>query len=681
MRKYLHQLIISIIFIGTFSFSQTNYSLSFDGDDDYVDCGNDPSLNVTEDFTIELWFKQTSWDSDPSIYNYLFSKRDGASTDVGIVISTNSDIEKLNFWISRAEDNTWGFESGGFSPDHIIQLNQWYHVAVVFSGSEIESFETNENITIYLNGLEQNIDIVSNFTGTIPDHSNAPLTIGNRSDLNRPFPGFIDEVRLWDKVCSETEIRENIFSSLVGDEDSLIGYWNFNEGSGTTAVDGSQNINDGSIQGATYSIDGHPNTLPLVASFVTENWYSSSYNAYMQIPPNNSIQFTDKSFSSDSIISWNWDFGDGVTSSQQNPSHSYAASGLYSISLIVVDVHDSSATIVKEQSIEVNPLATITSPTQGQEFPAYSGQINVAWTSHFNFWVRDWRLDWYKSDSLLSSYLFEIVSQHHHDDFPNFSIDVDPEAGCGDCSTGDDYKFRLNVFLDSDSGWVESDNFTIINPMPTAAELIYPTAVDTFSTHVDNNIPILFNWHPSQDDNGDDILYKLTIQLEYFGNSYTEVHENISDTTISIMSNALDPLMNAINPDESILNWYVESYDGTYTVISNTNQFFLSQSVLSTNENQLYPKTFALHQNYPNPFNPITQIKYDLPEDAMVSITIYDIMGRSIKSLVNSNQSAGYRSIQWNATNNLGEPVSAGLYLYTIQAGKFRQVRKMVLLK
>ena len=93
------------------------------------------------------------------------------------------------------------------------------------------------------------------------------------------------------------------------------------------------------------------------------------------------------------------------------------------------------------------------------------------------------------------------------------------------------------------------------------------------------------------------------------------------------------------------------------------------------------PESYTVHQNYPNPFNPTTQIKYDLPEDAMVNITIYDLMGRSIKSLVNSNQSAGYRSIQWNATNNLGEPVSAGMYIYMIQAGQFRQVRKMVLLK
>ena len=93
------------------------------------------------------------------------------------------------------------------------------------------------------------------------------------------------------------------------------------------------------------------------------------------------------------------------------------------------------------------------------------------------------------------------------------------------------------------------------------------------------------------------------------------------------------------------------------------------------------PDEFSLYQNYPNPFNPVTQIKYDLPEDAMVSITIYDIMGRSIKSLVNSQQTAGYRSIQWDATNNLGEPVSAGMYIYMIQAGEFTKTKKMVLLK
>ena len=93
------------------------------------------------------------------------------------------------------------------------------------------------------------------------------------------------------------------------------------------------------------------------------------------------------------------------------------------------------------------------------------------------------------------------------------------------------------------------------------------------------------------------------------------------------------------------------------------------------------PITYVLHQNYPNPFNPVTTLRYDLPEDALVNITIYDMMGRVVKTLVNGSQTAGYKSTQWNATNNLGEPVTAGLYLYTIQAGDYSQTRKMVLLK
>ena len=93
------------------------------------------------------------------------------------------------------------------------------------------------------------------------------------------------------------------------------------------------------------------------------------------------------------------------------------------------------------------------------------------------------------------------------------------------------------------------------------------------------------------------------------------------------------------------------------------------------------PLNFGLKSAYPNPFNPVTHLSYDLPQNEMVNITIYDMMGRVIKTLVNSSQNAGYKSVQWNATNDKNEPVSAGLYLYTIQAGEFRQTKKMLLLK
>ena len=97
--------------------------------------------------------------------------------------------------------------------------------------------------------------------------------------------------------------------------------------------------------------------------------------------------------------------------------------------------------------------------------------------------------------------------------------------------------------------------------------------------------------------------------------------------------------------------------------------------------NDVLPNKYALHQNYPNPFNPVTTLSYNLPKDQLVNITIFDIMGKQVNRLVNSQQLAGYRTVQWNATNDLGESLSAGVYLYSIEAGEFRQTKKMVLLK
>ena len=93
------------------------------------------------------------------------------------------------------------------------------------------------------------------------------------------------------------------------------------------------------------------------------------------------------------------------------------------------------------------------------------------------------------------------------------------------------------------------------------------------------------------------------------------------------------------------------------------------------------PIKYSLNNNYPNPFNPLTTIGYDLPKDGFVNVTIYDVMGKPVKYLVNSRQNSGFKSIQWDATNNSGQPVSAGIYLYQIQAGEYMQTKKMVLLK
>jgi flagellar hook assembly protein FlgD len=93
------------------------------------------------------------------------------------------------------------------------------------------------------------------------------------------------------------------------------------------------------------------------------------------------------------------------------------------------------------------------------------------------------------------------------------------------------------------------------------------------------------------------------------------------------------------------------------------------------------PSDFILHQNVPNPFNPTTTLHYKLPNNIFVTISIYNMLGQQIKVLVNDNSGSGARSVQWDGTDSMGQPVSAGVYLYQIQTGEFVQTKKMVLLK
>ena len=110
-----------------------------------------------------------------------------------------------------------------------------------------------------------------------------------------------------------------------------------------------------------------------------------------------------------------------------------------------------------------------------------------------------------------------------------------------------------------------------------------------------------------------------------------------------------------------------------------TKSVLIPATQVSVEENSL-ATNYTIFQNYPNPFNPITTIRYFLPERALVNMFIYDMMGRKIKTLVNYQQTEGYKSIVWDATNNKGKPVSAGVYIYGIETSNFRKIKKMILL-
>ena len=93
------------------------------------------------------------------------------------------------------------------------------------------------------------------------------------------------------------------------------------------------------------------------------------------------------------------------------------------------------------------------------------------------------------------------------------------------------------------------------------------------------------------------------------------------------------------------------------------------------------PEQYALYQNYPNPFNPFTKIQFDLPENTNVTFRIFDISGKIVKTINLGMQGPGREHFFWDATNQSGETVSAGLYLYMVETDNFTSVRKMLLLK
>ena len=150
---------------------------------------------------------------------------------------------------------------------------------------------------------------------------------------------------------------------------------------------------------------------------------------------------------------------------------------------------------------------------------------------------------------------------------------------------------------------------------------------------------------------------------------------------------AMGSEMVLLSVNSSSLN--IGNYTGLVSLIPDYNPSSMSYNViqltiieeLETDLESVMPLDYSLHQNYPNPFNPVTDIKYDIPENAQVSIAIYDVMGRKVRSLVDKKQVAGFHHTQWDGKNDLGTPISSGMYVYMLRAGDYVGAKKMVMLK
>ena len=122
---------------------------------------------------------------------------------------------------------------------------------------------------------------------------------------------------------------------------------------------------------------------------------------------------------------------------------------------------------------------------------------------------------------------------------------------------------------------------------------------------------------------------------------------------------------------------FTSDLEGYLTIL----QFTETDTSVFVDEPAQIPNKVVLHQNYPNPFNPVTTISYDLSEAGNVNLVIVNLMGREVRTLVSSWQEAGHRSVLWDGNDENGQNMSAGIYLYKIQASGFTKTQKLVLLK
>ncbi|MDP8231020.1 MAG: LamG-like jellyroll fold domain-containing protein [Candidatus Gorgyraea atricola] len=227
--------------------ADTNRSVSFDGSNDSVQIDNPPSLGSA--FTLSLWIKPDATmganDNFIGVYNesgWLF--RNDAST-----------TGKLNFY-SGSTSYT--------SASTILTTEEWQHVAVTYDGSVYKLYRNGVNV--YTSASSQ----------SAPTNSNE-MTIGRLPSSSYEFPGYIDEVRVWNVALTSEQINAHMYTRLRGDEPGLKGYWRLDEGSGTVALDSSGNGNHGTLtNGPTWSTTGQvPCAGEIARDYVgtAETWF------------------------------------------------------------------------------------------------------------------------------------------------------------------------------------------------------------------------------------------------------------------------------------------------------------------------------------------------------------------------------------------------------------------------
>ncbi len=231
MKTFLYFVILTIVLSLCVKAQSFGNALLFDGVNDYVDMGNDSTFHVGTAVTYEAWIKP-----DSSQSGYIFRKVVAFAEDKQFLYSGN----RVYFYLYDIFGGTHLISSPS------IPIHQYTHVAATYEAST-------GTASLYINGVFD----TSKSVGNSVSNSTGNLYYGfDPVGSDPPLKGIIDEARIWNIARTESEIQSTMNQTLNGNETGLIGYWKFDEGTGTITYDATSSHNDGTISGATWVISG-----------------------------------------------------------------------------------------------------------------------------------------------------------------------------------------------------------------------------------------------------------------------------------------------------------------------------------------------------------------------------------------------------------------------------------------
>ena len=464
------------------------------------------------------------------------------------------------------------------------------------------------------------------------------IRIGGGTENGNAFNGHIDELRVWSIARSAEDIFDQMYLQLNGEEQGLVGYWNFNEGEGLFAYDLSNNQNHGDIIGADYSTE------------------------------------TFNPCEDDEIVLWSYCFSVENTTELNLSSHQIQGqiSGnigyLTNLTSLVLSNNDLTGPIPSEiGNLAELEILDLSGNTLTGSIPSEISELSQL--SVLNLYFND-------LNGQLPDFLQYMTNLNHIDLAGNQLTGPIDNAIIENADSLVYINLSFNLFSDiipPSIGALDDLRYLFLNNNFISGEL----PIELFQL---NNLRYL--WLSSNQIEGSissDIIELNSLQQLFMSHNNLggiipngicdlsvdwDGQEDIGLTNFNISNNDLCP------PFPSCIEGAV-GYQDTSNCADMVS-IYKGNSVLNG---------FTLHNAFPNPFNPVISFSYEMHLTQMVEIQIYDTLGRPVKSLVGELQRPGLKAVQWDGTDDEGLALPSGAYFLAIKSSGLSDSRKIVMLK